>query len=213
MKRVGDILRTTRIARGISIDDVERATKIRAKFIKAIETEQFHEIPSLVYTKGFIKNYSDFLGLDTGAVLAFFRRQMTEGGKGTVMPKTLTHPFHASRYDLTPGKFIVLLFIGLILLFAGYFFIQYRRIGIAPMLSVTKPMENLLSEERKIDVVGQTNLDSTVMINGISTIVRSDGTFFDQVTLEPGMNSITITATSRFGKVTSITRKVGLRTQ
>lgn len=211
MKRVGEILRTTREARGITIADVEKATKIRAKFIEAIETEQFQRIPSLVYTKGFIKNYSDFLGLDTSAVLAFFRRQMTESGRGAIMPRGLANPLNASGLHLTPGKFIILLFIGFILLFAGYFFFQYRRIGVAPMLTISKPTENMVSEERKIDIIGKTNLDSTVTINGLSTIVRSDGTFFDQVTLEPGTNTITITATSRFGKVTSVVRKVGLR--
>lgn len=213
MKRVGEILRTTREERGISIEDVEKATKIRAKFIEAIEEEQFHRIPSLVYTKGFIKNYSDYLGLDTAAVLAFFRRQMTESGKGNIVPKGLVHPLNASRFTLTPGKFIAFLFVGLVFLFAAYFLIQYRRIGVAPALLVTKPVENMLSEERKIDVIGKTNLDSTVSINGISTIVRSDGTFFDQVTLEPGMNTITVAATSRFGKVTTVVRKVGLRTE
>ena len=51
--------------------------------------------------------------------------------------------------------------------------------------------------------------DATVTINELSVLVRSDGNFFDQVMLEPGVNKITVTATSRFGKVSTITRDVG----
>ncbi|MCJ7826477.1 hypothetical protein MUP56_02585, partial [Patescibacteria group bacterium] len=58
---------------------------------------------------------------------------------------------------------------------------------------------------------GKTSSDATVTVNGVSVLVRSDGNFFDQVSLDPGVNTITITATSRFGKSTTIVRKVGLK--
>ncbi|KKR02984.1 MAG: hypothetical protein UT26_C0012G0001, partial [Microgenomates group bacterium GW2011_GWC1_39_12] len=63
----------------------------------------------------------------------------------------------------------------------------------------------------KLDILGTTNPDATVMVNGVSVTVRSDGRFFTQITLEPGVNTITILATSRYGKTTTMLRKVGLQ--
>jgi len=57
--------------------------------------------------------------------------------------------------------------------------------------------------------VGQTDPDATVTVNGRSVLVRSDGTFFEQVAIETGVNTITIVATSRLGKATTIVRQVG----
>jgi hypothetical protein len=60
-----------------------------------------------------------------------------------------------------------------------------------------------------VDILGKTDPDATVTINGINVLVRADGKFFDQVPLNSGVNKITIIATSRFGKTTTIVREVG----
>jgi len=97
------------------------------------------------------------------------------------------------------------------ILFLSYFIVQYRRLQQPPGLRIEKPEKEKVVEDRKVDVLGSTDLDATVTVNGVSVLVRSDGKFFDQVTLTPGVNTITITATSRFGKSTTIIRKVGLK--
>jgi cytoskeletal protein RodZ len=60
MKTVGQILQNRRIEKKLSIEDVEKLTKIRRKFVQAIESDSFTSIPSQTYTKGFIKNYAQF---------------------------------------------------------------------------------------------------------------------------------------------------------
>jgi transcriptional regulator with XRE-family HTH domain len=61
--RIGDALRRTRTRRGIDIAEVEAATKVRAKYLRALENEEWDVLPGSAYTKGFLRTYADYLGL------------------------------------------------------------------------------------------------------------------------------------------------------
>jgi cytoskeleton protein RodZ len=63
-KTVGEILRTTRESRKLSIEQVNRDTKISVQTIRAIEEDDFGAFPSETYVKGFVRTYAEFLGLD-----------------------------------------------------------------------------------------------------------------------------------------------------
>jgi len=210
MKSVGLILREARMEKGILLEDVEKATRIRKKFLEAIENDEYSILPSNAYAKGFIKNYSEFLGLDSQTTLAFFRRQSLDATRQSLLPKK-SITTEDSFFRLTPGRFLTILFGIGIFLFLSYFIFQYRRLQQSPPLTITEPKQDMVVEERKIDVLGNTAPDATVTVNGVSVLVRSDGKFFDQVSLNPGVNTIVITATSRFGKSTTVKRNVGLK--
>jgi cytoskeleton protein RodZ len=64
MFEIGNSLREARMRQGLDFSQVELATKIRAKYIKALEDEQFELLPSGTYIKGFLRSYSEYLGLD-----------------------------------------------------------------------------------------------------------------------------------------------------
>jgi cytoskeletal protein RodZ len=211
MKTVGSILKEARAAKNITLDQAETATKIRLKFLQAIESDDYTVLPSLSYAKGFVKNYSEYLGLDSDMVLAFFRRQTAEVTRSSLLPKRVSEPLNKSWFQLTPGKFLAAILITLVLIFLGYLGLQYRKLHQAPSLSVDTPTNQRVVHERRLDILGKTDSDATVTVNGVSVVVRDDGKFFDQIQLESGVNKITIIATSRFGKITTIVRDVGLQ--
>lgn len=209
MKTVGKMLQEARTTKGLTPQDVERAIKIREKYIVAIEADDFSSLPSPSYAKGFVRNYAEFLGLPTDAMMAFFRRQITDVSNVSLLPKGVSEPLRTSWLHLTPGRFVVLLVSALLIIFFLYLSRQYFRIGKAPPLAVTSPTNQQITSSSRVVVEGQSDRDATVMINGISTIVRDDGRFYEQVAMEPGVNKITVTATSRFGKTTTVTKEVG----
>ena len=61
---VGDILRLERERQKLSVKDIEQGTSIRTLYIEAIENGEYDKLPGAVYTKGFIRNYGNFLNLD-----------------------------------------------------------------------------------------------------------------------------------------------------
>ena len=141
--------------------------------------------------------------------MAFFRRQTTETPRAHLLPKGVADPLNAPFIHLTPGRFIGLLIPLLLIIFFVYLGGQYYRISQPPILSVDAPKNQAIVSEQHVVVEGKTDTDATVVINGVSTIVRDDGRFYDQVAINPGVNKLTIMATSRFGKSTTVKREVG----
>ena len=70
---LGTTLRQERERQKLSVNDIEQGTSIRAFYIEAIENGEYDKLPGEVYTRGFIKNYANFLGLEGDA----FARQFT----------------------------------------------------------------------------------------------------------------------------------------
>ena len=64
MFELGNSLREARTRQGLEFSQAELATKIRAKYLRALEEEQFDVLPAETYVKGFLHAYADFLGLD-----------------------------------------------------------------------------------------------------------------------------------------------------
>jgi cytoskeleton protein RodZ len=76
--RIGEVLRETRRRRETELAEVEAATRIRPRYLRAIEAEEWDALPGGVYTRGFIRTYASFLGLD-GERLAEDYRETVEG--------------------------------------------------------------------------------------------------------------------------------------
>lgn len=64
MFEIGNSLRAARERQGLGYPEIELATKIRAKYIRALEEEDFTAIPGDAYMRGFLRTYADYLGLD-----------------------------------------------------------------------------------------------------------------------------------------------------
>jgi cytoskeletal protein RodZ len=75
MAEIGSTLRETRMRARIDISEVEAHTKIRAKYLRAIENEEWDLLPGPVYVKSFLKTYGDYLGLDSRLLLDEFKRR------------------------------------------------------------------------------------------------------------------------------------------
>jgi len=61
---IGTSLREARNRQQLDLSEVEQATKIRARYLQALEEESFDAMPAQTYVKGFLRTYADYLGLD-----------------------------------------------------------------------------------------------------------------------------------------------------
>ena len=64
MFEIGNSLREARVRRGIEFPQAELSTKIRGKYLRALEEEHFEVLPAETYVKGFLRTYAEYLGLD-----------------------------------------------------------------------------------------------------------------------------------------------------
>jgi cytoskeleton protein RodZ len=61
---IGNSLREARLRQGLEFPELEQATKIRGKYLRALEQEEFEQLPGPTYVKGFLRSYAEYLGLD-----------------------------------------------------------------------------------------------------------------------------------------------------
>ena len=64
MFEIGNSLREARLRQGLDFPEIEQATKVRPKYLRALEDEQFDILPGQTYVKGFLRSYAEYLGLD-----------------------------------------------------------------------------------------------------------------------------------------------------
>jgi transcriptional regulator with XRE-family HTH domain len=76
---IGEVLKRTRTRRKIDIRTVEQQTKIRIKYLRALENEEWEVLPGPAYAKGFLRTYAQFLGLDGDALIDEYRRTIEAG--------------------------------------------------------------------------------------------------------------------------------------
>jgi hypothetical protein len=73
--RIGEVLKSARTRQGLDIRTVEEQTKIRIKYLRALEAEEWDVLPNPAYATGFLRTYAQLLGLDGEALVDEYRRQ------------------------------------------------------------------------------------------------------------------------------------------
>ena len=73
MFEIGTTLREARVRRTLTLQQVEEDTKIRVKYVQAMENEDWDIMPGVTYVKGFLRTYSTYLGLDPEVIIGEFR--------------------------------------------------------------------------------------------------------------------------------------------
>lgn len=207
MKTVGEILKQERIKQKKTIAQLHRQTKIPEKTLVVLEKDDYSQLPSATFIKGFIKIYAQNLGLDEKKLLAVFRRDWEKQEEKKILPKGLAKPLNRqSFWTPSTGLILILSFIAAIILF--YFGFQLKNFLLPPSLVLTAPTEDQKIDKREFTVIGKTNKDVNLTINGQTVSLENDGSFSYKLKALPGEKTIVVIATDRHGKKTTIQRTV-----
>ena len=87
MFEIGSSLREARARRSIDLVQAEQATKIRARYLRALEDERFEQLPAQTYVKGFLRTYADYLGLDGQLYVDEFNSRFVAGADHDARPR------------------------------------------------------------------------------------------------------------------------------
>jgi len=210
MIRVGQKLHDARVQKGLMLEDVARATKIKATFLSAIEKGEYKKLPSVAYAQGFVRNYVAFLGLPERDTLALFRREFDEKKVFEVLPESLSkeRDYSSNAFKLHQGTVVgILILLGLF----AYIVFQYKYAFISPALVVSIPKEQQVFTSSDIAVLGKTDQNATVSVNNTPISVDQNGSFKKTISLFSGKQIITIKAINRFGKETTLERHIEVK--
>lgn len=94
---VGEALRSHRLARGLTCEDVAYATHMKVQTVEALEAEAFDRIPAPLYVKGFIRLYASYLGLDPKPLIAEYEARKASEGRPVEVSSTKPAPWPGVR--------------------------------------------------------------------------------------------------------------------
>jgi cytoskeletal protein RodZ len=201
---VGERLREARDIRGVDLYRVERDTKIRSKYLAALESGEFTDLPGDVYARGFLRNYATYLGLDADEIEGEWRG---EAGEAVQIRPTITgpQPITMRRRIVFQQSHVYIAMVAIIVLVVASFFgYQLTRYLSYPTLS----MEHAGSTPVYVDIGATTYVlkgtatpGTTVLIsqNGQEpkeVLVDDAGQWTWQAVLQPGRNQFDVTATN-----------------
>ena len=210
MKTAGQVLKEVRFQKKVDIADVSRVTKIRSQILEFIEADDFRQLPSGTVARGFIRNYSEFLGLNPEYVLAIFRRDFVENQLGHIVPRGMADPVEKTSF-WTPRSTVIAAVTATFVLFAVYLGYQYHLLTGPPSLNLSKPQNAQIVSDPNLEIAGKTDPEATISINGQLISLDQGGQFSFRYSLHPGSNRIVITATAKSGRIATLTRTVILR--
>lgn len=86
MPEIGSTLREARMRARIDITEVEQATKIRAKYLRALENEEWSLLPGPTFIKSFLREYADYLGLDSRTLVEEYKLRYDRPSESELTP-------------------------------------------------------------------------------------------------------------------------------
>lgn len=211
MRTVGQALKEAREAKFYTVDEVEKATKIRKELLLALESDDYAKLPPPTFVQGFIKNYAKFLGLDSSQLLAVFRRGFSDKKHQPRVLDAFINPVGKPRFKLTPARVLGGVVALVVITFFVYLWFQYRQFVGAPELTLTSPVDQLTTDIPTVVVEGKTEADNKITVNNQEVKVGLDGNFKEEINLSGAVNKLDISAVSRFGQKTQIERTVYLK--
>jgi cytoskeletal protein RodZ len=122
MGSLGETLRQARLDRGVSVAEAEQETHIRRRYLEALESEDYGALPAQVYTRGFIRTYARYLGLDPEATLDLFSPGRVREDRSAIRPAT---PQLGAGRPLSVRLFLLIAGLVLSVLLLFYLWTQY----------------------------------------------------------------------------------------
>jgi cytoskeletal protein RodZ len=201
-----DRLAAARERKGVDLTRAERDTKIRARYLSALERGDYRDLPGAVYTKGFLRNYAIYLGLDPEDVLRQWRRERGDQAAPEpiiVPPRPMAEP--ARPLTFSPSIIVAALMTFGVVAFGIYLSIQLLRYAKPPELAVTSPSPASITVA---ETLSSYRLAGTATPGALITVTAPgrdqpyrvnaapDGSWSVEVDLRRGQNRFDVTATS-----------------
>lgn len=200
MKTAGALLQEYRENSQKSLSEISHQTKIKEKFLEALEASDWSSLPNFAVAQGFAKNYARVVNANPDHVAALLRRdfpQMQSAGRAHEM--TLEPPAF-----WTPKTTILVVAGVTVAILGAYLIRQYMLFAAPPPLEVS-----VTNGTSSIVVFGKTLPGATVEVSGRRVLVANDGSFRLELSQEDVLGrNISVESTSRTGQKAQIEKAV-----
>ncbi|MBI2268025.1 MAG: helix-turn-helix domain-containing protein [Candidatus Blackburnbacteria bacterium] len=194
MRTAGTLLQQKREEKNISLEFVANRTKIKEKFLEALERSDWSSLPNFTVTQGFARSYATTVGADPDLVLALLRRDFPK----ILTQRVLKEISMSDRFVWTPRATVVSVTLLATVAVVFYLVRQYFLFVSPPYLEVTA-----IRSEKGVVVSGKTSSFATLEVNNKPVLVGQDGVFSLNLEESEVGQTVAVKALSRNGKETT----------
>lgn len=204
---VGETLKAAREGQARALTYYARKLSMPERYLRALEAEDFPNLPGLVYEKHFVHRYAEVLRLDPEPLVA----RWVALREGEAKPVTRFVPRVRSR-DLWISPLVLRRAVVAILFLTVGVYVGSRLYAMVqpPALALESPTDSQIVHEANLNVSGLVPTDTSVKVNGQEIALNPSGHFVVPVTLEAGSNVIRVVAERRYSRPTVLERRVFL---
>jgi len=189
--------------RNVNHEKLSQLTGIPERYLWAIQNLDVTKLPASPYVRGYIKKISEILHLNHDELWEMYKIELNQKQSGAYdkLPGNRFAIKQLSKKNLYLSAFGVLLLV--------YLIFNLNRLTGEPNLLVTSPAEPIISTpEDIIKIGGQMERRDKLTINGEEIFINPDGTFSQEYSLQPGLNTIEFKATRLLGGEKTIVKQV-----
>jgi cytoskeletal protein RodZ len=213
---LGNFLKKIRQSSGWQLKDISQRIKIKEEYLQALEEDNYHQLPSPTYARGFLEHYAEFLNLDPKQIIERYRResQFFEVREKILKKQGLTQstlPGFLKKKKISTLNLQKIGTIVVVIVFLFYFIWLVGQALLPPKIIIFFPNDNFETNEKIIQIKGRTNSNAIVKINDQPVSKFENGFFEENLNLLPGINEIKISARKKNSSETVIWRKIIVR--
>lgn len=220
MDEVGKRLRSARIEKGYTLDDLQQITKIQKRYLLALEQGKFDELPGDFYVRGFIKQYATTVGLDGEEIVNDYEAQTPatrprDYEQGVSKTRTAGHRNNSVGKWLRDnlGKVIIGL-VALVIIASLYFYVS--RLANQPKTQIPDQSSKVVSSKKSSassssqkSSSSSSSAQSSSKKDELSVKQAGDANTFTVKNLPSGNNKLVVTATKRAWVMVTVTGGTG----
>jgi cytoskeletal protein RodZ len=203
IEMLGPYLKQVREQLNFDIKTASILTQIKPRYLESLEAGQWHELPSDVYIRGFIKSLARVYNLPEDNLIEQYEKE--HGFTPQARPAKIQNK---TKINFTPKTIIVLVSLFLGLLAAGYVANQINSVLAPPYLELNEPEDGAAIQGNSLVVAGQVEVGADVTINQQIVLTDRNGQFTESLVLSPGVNTIEVIARNKFDRESRVVRRV-----
>lgn len=191
-----------------SLKEISQELNINIKYLRALEKADFRILPEGLYGQNFLKEYTDYLGLNTKEILELYLSEKTNKKNEKLFVQKTTKPHYFLSIPKLFKNLIIIFAVILCLVYIGYYI---NNIISPPEMTIYYPKEDIITKEHTINIQGKTEETAEVEINGQKILLEKGGAFNLAINLKKGVNTITIVSQKKYSKKNIIKKQIILK--
>ena len=208
---LGEQLKQTRESHDITLEKLAQETKIKYEYLDSLNKGEYLKLPGEVFVRNFVLAYVKYFNLNKSNVLALYEEEnaaFEKANKERVVKRSFVEAAHHKRslnFSRVFKYFAILVVVGALLAYLGW---EVNNILKPPSLVLENPSEDMVTEDRSIEIICYTLPEAIVTLNDQEITIDQEGRFSESISLQPGLNEIEIVSQKKHSRSNTIIREI-----